>query len=37
MKGANYIDGRWAEGAVPFGTVNPSDLDETVGSYTKVG
>ena len=37
MKGANYIDGRWVDGAVPFETVNPSDLDETVGHYTKVG
>src|SRR6185369_12398133 len=37
MKGANYIDGRWVDGAVPFDTVNPSDLDETVGHYSKVG
>lgn len=37
MKGANYIDGQWVDGSVPFETVNPSDLDETVGLYTKVG
>ena len=37
MQGANYIDGRWVDGATPFTTQNPSDLDETVGSYTKVG
>lgn len=37
MNGANYIDGRWVEGATPFTTLNPSDLDETVGTYTKVG
>jgi alpha-ketoglutaric semialdehyde dehydrogenase len=36
MKGQNYIDGQWRNGPVPFETVNPSDLDETVGSYTKV-
>jgi len=37
FKGQNFIDGQWRDGAVPFETVNPSDLDETVGAYTKVG
>lgn len=37
FKGRNYIDGRWIEGPVPFETVNPSDLDEMVGTYSKVG
>lgn len=37
MQGQNYIDGQWRDGAVPFTTFNPSDLDEQVGSYTKVG
>ncbi len=37
MKGQNYIDGRWIDGEVPFETVNPSDLDEVVGTYSKVG
>lgn len=37
FKGQNFIDGQWRDGAVPFETVNPSDLDETVGVYTKVG
>lgn len=37
MKGQNYIDGRWIDGEVSFETVNPSDLDEVVGSYSKVG
>lgn len=36
MKGQNYIDGAWRDGSVPFDTINPSDLDETVGNYTKV-
>ena len=35
MKGQNYIGGAWREGAVPFETINPSDLDEVVGQYTK--
>jgi aldehyde dehydrogenase (NAD+) len=35
MKGQNYIGGAWREGAVPFETINPSDLDEVVGRYTK--
>ncbi|MDD3799214.1 MAG: aldehyde dehydrogenase family protein, partial [Novosphingobium sp.] len=37
MKGQNYIDGAWRDGSVPFDTINPSDLDETVGNYSKVG
>ena len=37
MHGQNLIDGRWFDGATPFTTVNPSDLDETVGTYSKVG
>jgi len=37
MNGQNYIDGVWRDGAVPFETVNPSDLDEIVGRYSKVG
>ncbi|MDE2618929.1 MAG: aldehyde dehydrogenase family protein [Sphingomonadales bacterium] len=36
MRGANYIDGRWVDGPTQFVTENPSDLDETVGHYTKV-
>jgi aldehyde dehydrogenase (NAD+) len=35
MHGVNFIDGVWREGDTPFETVNPSDLDETVGRYTK--
>ena len=35
MQGANYINGQWCEGHVPFETVNPSDLDEMVGRYSK--
>lgn len=35
MKGQNYIDGAWREGTVPFETYSPSDLDETVGTYSK--
>ena len=35
MQGANYIDGQWHDGITPFETVNPSDLDEMVGSYSK--
>jgi hypothetical protein len=31
MKGRNYIDGRWRDGASELSTINPSDLDETVG------
>ncbi|WP_395331983.1 aldehyde dehydrogenase family protein [Novosphingobium sp. BL-8H] len=37
MEGRNFIDGRWREGATPFETINPSDLDEAVGHYTKAG
>ncbi|EQB02601.1 hypothetical protein L288_16530 [Sphingobium quisquiliarum P25] len=37
MKGQNYIDGRWVDGAASFETMNPSDLDEVVGTYSKVG
>jgi alpha-ketoglutaric semialdehyde dehydrogenase len=33
MKGRNYIDGRWRDGASELSTINPSDLDETVGVY----
>jgi len=36
MRGQNYIDGHWRDGATPFETCNPSDLDESVGTYTKV-
>lgn len=35
FEGRNFIDGTWREGDVPFDTVNPSDLDATVGRYTK--
>lgn len=35
MHGQNYIAGVWRDGSVPFETVNPSDLDETVGRYSK--
>jgi alpha-ketoglutaric semialdehyde dehydrogenase len=35
MQGQNYIAGAWRDGSVPFETVNPSDLDETVGRYGK--
>lgn len=35
MKGQNYIAGTWRTGNSKFETVNPSDLDETVGSYAK--
>ncbi len=35
MEGRNFIDGRWREGATPFETINPSDLDETAGRYSK--
>ena len=37
MHGQNFIAGRWIDGATPFATINPSDLDETVGTYTKIG
>lgn len=37
MQGQNFIAGRWIDGATPFTTTNPSDLDETVGHYSKVG
>jgi acyl-CoA reductase-like NAD-dependent aldehyde dehydrogenase len=37
MNGTNYIDGRWVEGEVYFETLNPSERDEVVGRYTKVG
>jgi aldehyde dehydrogenase (NAD+) len=33
MKGGNYIDGQWRGGASELSTINPSDLDETVGVY----
>jgi alpha-ketoglutaric semialdehyde dehydrogenase len=33
MKGRNYIDGRWRDGGDELTTINPSDLDETVGVY----
>lgn len=35
MQGQNYIDGEWRDGDVAFETVNPSDLSETVGRYSK--
>jgi len=35
MKGQNYIDGQWRDGSVPFDTINPSDLNEVAGSYSK--
>lgn len=35
MQGQNYIDGVWRDGDVPFETVNPSDLDEVVGRYSR--
>ena len=35
FNGQNYIDGQWRDGAVPFETLNPSDLDEVVGRYSK--
>ena len=35
MQGQNYIDGTWRDGALPFETHNPSDLDEVVGRYSK--
>lgn len=37
MHGQNLIEGRWFDGATPFTTASPSDLDETVGTYSKVG
>lgn len=35
MQGQNFIDGAWRDGEIPFETVNPSDLDEVVGRYSK--
>ncbi|MBU6392961.1 MAG: aldehyde dehydrogenase family protein [Sphingomonadales bacterium] len=37
MNGQNYIDGAWRSGAASFETRSPSDLDEVVGQYSKVG
>ncbi|MCB2066252.1 MAG: aldehyde dehydrogenase family protein, partial [Erythrobacter sp.] len=37
MQGMNFIDGEWRAGEAPLVTLNPSDLDEEVGHYTKVG
>ncbi|WP_420381813.1 aldehyde dehydrogenase family protein [Novosphingobium sp.] len=37
MQGQNFIAGRWIDGITPFTTANPSDLDETVGHYSKLG
>lgn len=37
MNGSNYVNGTWINGATSFETFNPSDLDEVVGSYSKVG
>ncbi|WP_226016528.1 aldehyde dehydrogenase family protein [Novosphingobium sp. FKTRR1] len=37
LQGQNFIDGGWRTGAVGFETRNPSDLDEVVGAYSKVG
>ncbi|HEY4547411.1 MAG TPA: aldehyde dehydrogenase family protein [Pedomonas sp.] len=33
IKGRNFIDGQWREAASLLPTINPSDLDETVGEY----
>ncbi len=33
MEGSSFIDGVWIDGATPFATHNPSDLDDVVGSY----
>ena len=35
MNGQNFINGVWRSGDTPFETVNPSDLDEIVGRYSK--
>lgn len=35
MDGTNFIDGTWRKGEMPFVTMNPSDLDEQVGRYSK--
>lgn len=33
MTGQNYIDGQWRKGGSVTETINPSDLNETVGRY----
>ncbi|WDF74357.1 aldehyde dehydrogenase family protein [Novosphingobium sp. KACC 22771] len=35
FKGQNFIDGAWRDSSVQVETINPSDLDETVGTYAK--
>lgn len=37
MSRSNYVNGAWIDGATSFETLNPSDLDEVVGFYSKVG
>lgn len=37
FNGLNYIDGVWRAGITTFETRSPSDLDDVVGAYSKVG
>jgi len=36
MIGRSYIDGQWREGTATFETINPSDLSEVVGRYSRL-